>query len=334
MIAELVRGLSTAIPDTEWRAIGTDIQGVVRDVDGWFSVRLHAFPFAEIFVQTRKLDGFELALSYKDRARTGEHPFERMFDVRTNDDVLAAHWLDDEARTTLAASRYPYHVSDFAAALTEAKIANMVVYRTWKYELAGDRIVATKGTAETEPARIARAVTTACALAGRSQRWATPYRELARAIGASARGEVELGLTSQPVISAERHGLDVELRLVREVAGTERLRTVIGTRRVGVAGGAWSYVNDDLPRRSRPPLPGKRRDRDDIGGSGGNPRNAIEEPARKLFELARPDAAVVDTGRVELWFDGAPTERTRIDAAIELCARWAVDVPANSGPYR
>lgn len=103
-----------------------------------------------------------------------------------------------------------------------------------------------------------------------------------------------LEIGGAPIIVAERHAMELEVALVRD----RRLHTVVRTRRVG-----------SEPTR-------------------------VDEFAKKLLDVARPDDTRIDADRVELWFDGAMTTRERIDAALEMCARWAVDTPVASGPYR
>ena len=56
--------------------------------------------------------------------------------------------------------------------------------------------------------------------------------------------------------------------------------------------------------------------------------------ARKLVAATQPAAVVIDADSVDVWFEGALDEYARIDTAIALAARLAVDAIAPQGPYR
>jgi hypothetical protein len=56
--------------------------------------------------------------------------------------------------------------------------------------------------------------------------------------------------------------------------------------------------------------------------------------AKNLVAAARPGLVIVDANEVSVWFDGALADAARLDAAMELVARWAVDGVVAGGPYR
>jgi hypothetical protein len=210
--------------------------------------------------------------------------------------------------------------------------------RTWTYELANDEIVVTKGTVEADPKRIATAMATGCALAGRSARWAREYAELARQLGGRARSEVELG--GQPAITASRSAIDVSLSLLRRLPGESRgrLRTLVTAKRVGHHDErTFSLVDETAVRTMVPPLP--KGDRRDVELASYRLRSsedefALDELAKKLVVAARPSVVVADLDSIDIWYDGAPMEHARLDAAFALAAHLAVGNAAAQGPYR
>ena len=309
------------------------VHAIVRSGESWFAVRGRTAPFAELFVIARPLDGFEATIRWGDRIRDpelGDPEFDAAFGLTTNDVPLMRALFDDVMRRAMFDSIYEFR--------EDVELVPVARRRTWTYELRNDEIAATKGSFEHDPRRFATAIHTACAIAARAQRWAAEYAAIARTIDAIAAPEVQLG--GEPVLTATRRAVELDVRLLRRAAASDegRLRTVIGARRINLGGDTLSLVHRDLPRAARPELPGGKAARCDLEGyalrrSAGSDRT-IDAPTRKLLGLARPGALVVGLERIELWFDGAMMDRERLDTGLELVGRWAVDGIEPSGPYR
>lgn len=317
------------------RTEGGTVRAIVQHGDAWLSTRVRTDPVAEVFVTTRALDGFELAIRWGDRWRdpdVGDVTFDRAFALETNDEPLMRAWLDETSRAALLASAYAYESNDLSLSTMQA----MAATRTWTYELANDELVVTKGAAETDAGRFAVAVRTACAIAARSQRWASAYADIARQIGGTAAGEVNIG--GEPVLGATRSAIDVTMRLVRRAPGTsDRLRTIVSATRIGE--GRLALWNDDLPRSARPALPDGERFALELGdyklrASDARAANKLDDATKKLVVAARPAVVCIDADSVDVWFDGALSEVAQIDTAIALAAHLAVDAIAPQGPYR
>ena len=60
----------------------------------------------------------------------------------------------------------------------------------------------------------------------------------------------------------------------------------------------------------------------------------LDELAKKLMLAARPSVVAADVDSIDVWFDGAPMEPERIDAALALAAHLALGSTAQHGPYR
>ncbi|MBA3500611.1 MAG: hypothetical protein H0T65_09575, partial [Deltaproteobacteria bacterium] len=213
------------------RVEGDTVRALVQHGDAWLSTRVRTSPVAEVFVMTRALDGFELSVRWGDRWRdpdVGDRVFDSTFAVTTNDEAMMRAWLDETSRAALLASKYAYVSDD----LSLATMQGIPTTRTWTYELANDELVVTKGGPESDADRFLVAVTTACAIAARSQRWAASYADTARKIGGSAASEVVIG--GDPVMTVTRSAIDVTMRLVRrERTSADRLRTIVSAPRIG-----------------------------------------------------------------------------------------------------
>lgn len=317
------------------RVEGDTLRAIVRHGDAWLSSRVRTSPVAEVFVLTRALDGFELSVRWGDRwsdSDVGDQAFDRAFAVTTNDEAMMRAWLDETSRAALLASKYAYASGDPSLATTQGSPAT----RTWTYELANDELVVTKGGPESDVDRFLVAVTTACAIAARSQRWAASYADIARKIGGSAASEVVIG--GDPVISATRSAIDVTMRLVRrERTSAERLRTIISAPRIGE--GRLALWNDGLPKPARPAMPDGTRFPLDLGAyqlraSDARAAGRLDDSTKKLVLAARPAIVRVDATSVDRWFDGALSDLLQIDTAVALAAHLAVDAIASHGPYR
>jgi hypothetical protein len=307
----------------------------------YFTTRIRVDPVAEVFIATRPLDGFELALRWNGGTSSSE--FHHAFAMTTNDDEMSRLWLDDHGRRALLDSATTSTIDEVSfgqagLAFGDPFFADTTsVRRTWTYEIANDELVVTKGGTEFDPNRIAIAVRTGCALAGRSQRWARQYADLAVRLGVTARTDLEIG--GKPIITAVRQGLDVGLHLIRRVADekTGRLRTLISARRVSQDERTLSIVDEHAVRAAVPPVPkGGRRDFELEGYRlrTSDAATKLDELAKKLVAAARPIAVVADLDSIDVWFDGAPLEHERLDPAFALAAHLAIGSAAQSGPYR
>ena len=355
-LGSMIAALAERLPDARLHRDDEAIRAVVRAGDAWFSARMRIQPFAEVFVQTRKLDGFELEVRWGDRLAdpdVGDAKFDALFGLSTNDEALLRAWLDAPSRQALIDSAYRYHENLYGSELRlaleleptarayDAAFRDPNATRTWTYRLRDDELVATKGTHELDANRLAAVVATASTLAARSQRWATEYAALARELDATAHAEVELG--GAPILTARRGAVDIEATLLRRAGPRDRgrLRTRIAARRLGAGGigEACSLVSGALAKAARPPLPRGARHACPLAGyelraTSREAAARLDPPASALVELAAPGAVIAAAERVEVWFDGALSDRVRFDAAIELAARWAVDAGLASGPYR
>lgn len=311
------------------------VHAVVRSGDGFFAIRLRGTPVAELFVQLRPLDGFELAIRTGSALRSlalGDTVFDQLFAVTTNDDALARAFVDEPARAALLASRYRYRTFDADGA--SEHFAN----RAWTYEIADDVLVATKGTEEHDPEAAGVAVRTACTLAARAQRWAAePWAQLAREVAATARRELALGA---PILTTTRHAVDATVTLARRRIGDhDRLHTTVAAERIG-GGDTLSLVDGAVANGFRPHVPtGKKVHVEGVSqyiarASTAEIQARLDEPAKRLLLAARPRAIVVGETAIEAVLDGACEDRVRLDAALELVTRWAVDRGLESGPYR
>jgi hypothetical protein len=305
---------------------------------GYFNARLRNDPVAELFVTPRALDGFELTLR-GERMRP-DATFETALTVQTNDHELARMWLDQVAREQILDSAYEYHLGEsYIEGLgAEPPRPGVPFRRIWTYELANEEMVATKGNVETQLDRLALALETAAVIVARTRRWAAEYAAIGHRIGASSHAEVEVG--GAPVLTSNRAAVEVSLQLLRRLPGerTGRLRTLIAAKRVGHHDDrTYSLVDRSARSTMVPPLP--EGDKRDFGLDGYRARAStdaldLDELAKKQLLAARPSVVAADLDSIDIWFDGAPMELERIDAAFALAAHLALGSTAQHGPYR
>lgn len=314
---------------------GTWLHALIQTDGGFFPARVRNDPVAELFVTTRPLDAFELTLR-GERIRA-DATFDTALTVSSNDFELARLWLDPIARTAVLDSAYEYTTLELLEGLTDEVRAPPTARRIWSYELGNDELIAAKGNVETQPERLAIALETACIIAARPRRWAAEYSPIAQRIGAKTAAEVELG--GAPVMTSNRAAVEVSLQLVRRLPGerTGRLRTLITSKRVGHHDErTFSLVNRSARSTMVPPLPdGSRRD---FGIEDYRFRTSgeieLDELANKQLLAARPSVVAADLDSIDIWFDGAPMEPERLDAAFALAAHLAIGTAAHHGPYR
>ena len=293
-----------------------DADGLVVEIGG-LTARVRSGPAARVEVGL-PCDGFELDVRWTDRGSGTRRPasFDDSFLVETNDIALAAAWLDHDARSALLASRY---VSE--APPQDRVTATMVRDGAWHHFIRADTIGAERVDPELSPERIADVLAASLLLARRPARWARGWARLARELGGEAASHVEIG--GRPIVRVRRHGVDVEIRLLRRLAAIERgrLRTVVTAHRIGSTGETLTLIADHLPRDAWPPRTPEA------------PSSLhIDARATELLDRARPSSTIVRAHDVEITFDGAVADRERLGAAIELAATWAN--PAGELPYR
>ncbi|MGE5181329.1 MAG: hypothetical protein ACM31C_04680, partial [Acidobacteriota bacterium] len=178
------------------------------ELDG-LSARVQMEPSARVEVAL-PCDGFELDVRWTDRGVGPRRPssFDDSFLVETNDIALAAAWLDHDARAALLASRY---VSE--APPQDRATATLVRDGAWHHFIRDGSIGAERADAEPSADRIADVLSASLLLARRPLRWARGWARLARELGGEAASHVEIG--GRPIVRARRHGVDVEVRLLR-----------------------------------------------------------------------------------------------------------------------
>ena len=342
----LLGELSEHLPGMRLRVEGTAIRGLVQQDDAFFAARIRTEPVAELFLATRPTDGFELRIAWGKRIETiatGDRDFDKQFTVDTNDVTLARTWLDAAARAALIASTYGFTTEDLSTSDLMGIDPSSPHYeplpvqrRTWTYDLSQDELAVIKGSIEHQAERFATAITTAAIVAARSRRWAAGYAKLAPKLDAHASTELELGGT--PILSATRHAVDVTVQLLRKVGKHERLRTKISAARIGIAGDSMVLTEHELTKAVCPPLPRVTKRASELAGyrlaSSTRDVSRLDAIAKNLVLTARPGAVVMSAHDVVAWFDGALEDVARLDAAIELVARWAVDGVVAGGPYR
>jgi len=343
-VSELATVLATVF-GSQVRSDGAWLHTLVRSDDGDFPVRVRTAPVAELFVTTRPLDGFELVLR-GERMRS-DATFDTALTVSTNDHELARLWLDATARTALIDSAYedtPFEhgimeTIGLGLGLGDGAVRPFVpARRIWSYELGNDELVASKGAGETQPDRIATALSTAVTIVSRCRRWATEYGAIARRIGGEAATEIELG--GPPVITSKRSAAEVTLQLLRRLPGdrTGRLRTLITARRAGHHDDrTFSLVARSAVHAMVPPIPtGDRRDiaLDDYRMRASTDTAELDELTKTQVAVARPSVVIADHDSIDIWFDGAPIEADRLEAAFALAAQLAIGTTVQHGPYR
>ncbi len=336
-MTELATFLETFL-GTQVRNDGTWLHTLLSVDGGYFNARVRNDPVAELFVTPRSLDGFELTL--RGERMKPDASFDTALTMSTNDHELARLWLDPVARAQLLDSAYEYHVGEsYVEGLGIEPLRPGIPFRRiWTYELANDELIATKGNVETQLDRLALALETAAVIAARTRRWAAEYAVIAQRLGATCQAEVELG--GAPVMRSNRAAIEVTLQLLRRLPGerTGRLRTLITAKRVGHHDErTYSLVDRSARSTMVPPLP--EGDRRDFGLDAYRARASTEaldldELAKKQVLAARPSVVAADLDSIDVWFDGAPMEPERIDAAFALAAHLALGSAAPHGPYR
>jgi hypothetical protein len=180
---------------------------LVFEVDGcWLDARAREAPMIEVFIRTLDIRGFELEVEpggggirvdvkrhwgsdafgnqnlvfdedEVSRAVAAAAPalsFERNFEVESNDDELAALWLDAPARSALVDALWL--IPDVGLISVDA------VPRGYQYVVARGEVLVKRGS-ELDPARLARAVRAGGMLAARPHRIARAWLEVARGLG-------------------------------------------------------------------------------------------------------------------------------------------------------
>lgn len=284
-----------------------------------YRARAQMGPHGRVAVQLPSTDGFELALSWTDRAELiARAPrFDDSCLVETNDVSLASVWLDQEAQAALLASRYvsgtPENMRSTVPMLRDG---------AWQHEVRSDEVSAFRSGAETNPDRVTDMLAASFSLARRPVRWAKWFAPLAKMLGGDAAPRVELG--GKPVLRIRRGAVDVHVRLLRRLGPGDagRLRTVISAHRAASGGEILTLISDALPRAAWPPP-----------NEGGDSTLRIDDRARGLLDAARPATTIVRRHDVEITFDGPFSDAHRLGAAVELAAYWASD-GGRTGPYR
>jgi hypothetical protein len=186
---------------------GDKASRLVFEVDGcWLDARCREDPKVEIFVRTLDLPGFELEIEARDgggirvevkrhwgtdgfgnqalvfddnevaaavAAATPALSFEQHYAVDSNDDHLAALWLDAPARAALVGALW---------LLPDVGMINVdAVPASYQFLLERGEILV-KRSDESDPARLARAVQAGGMLAARPHRIAREWLEIARTL--------------------------------------------------------------------------------------------------------------------------------------------------------
>lgn len=300
--------------------VGQAVHAEVPIEGVWYRARLEMEPTASVAVALPSTDGFELTLRWNDRLMNDDGAprapsFDDSFLVETNDFALAGAWLDHEVRSGLLASRY---VSSFFAGRQTALLLRDA---RWTHQVSNDEVTARRLDAETSQDRMADMLMASLLLASRPVRWARAFSQVAGSLGGRSTPRIEVG--GKPVMRLRRHGLDVNVRLVRRLGPGDpgRLRTVVSAHRIGSVGQTLSLIADGLPRAAWPPAV---LDRATL---------PIDARAAALLDVALPSSSMVRPHDVEIAFDGALIDHERLGAAVELAAWWARDARV-SGPYR
>jgi hypothetical protein len=317
--AELASTIERRFGNARCSIAGASVNVEIAADLGAIRARAAMEPIGRVAVQLASTDGFELALRWTDRTEPGARAptFDDSFLVETNDVALAGAWLDRETRDALLGSRY------IAGAPICERVTNQLLRDgTWEHDVRGDEVTARRSDAEPSANRVADMLAVTIVLANRPVRWARMFEPIARALGGEPAARSELG--GRPIVRIRRGAADVQVQLLRRLGPGDpgRLRTVIHAHRHGSSGETLSLIADDLPRSAWPPPT-----------AAGRGSLRIDPTARALLDAARPSSTIVRPHDVEITFDGAFADVTRLGPAIALAARWAVDAP-DSGPYR
>ena len=315
---------------------------------GWYSARVRSAPLAEVYIGLPHLDGF--AMTIEDATSgwpwsRGDIAFDRRYRVTTNDPALAEAWLDDDATAAILGQRYEATtLPAWRGIALPALVRAPTLERGWRFELVGHELAVLKGAPEGDPARLCDAVDAGLTVAGRCYRLAAAWQTIAAALGGratAARWDAGVEFSVQ----CEREGTTVRIAHVRRRSGEppaeHRLRTAVVAPRVTPHDDAlvvWRRGALAQPQRSSRklaplPVPGlggfaaRASDRSLAGGR-------LDAAARALIADAAADAIELDAREVAVWFDGLVDDLPRLDAAIGLCARLAVDGSVAAAPYR
>jgi hypothetical protein len=331
-------------PDTRFIE-DTPVLRAVIAVDGhWHTIRVRTHPLAEIYVGLPALDGFDLVVADALSGwpwRKGDVPFDGRYRVTTNDPVLAALWLDPPSARAIAGLRFDdsqvWQQPPPAPAAPPAE-------RGWRFEVAGAELAVLKGGLEPDLERLHDALIAGATVAAAAHRCADAWRDLAMRVGGAATSD-RWDLGGDFAILCDRQGTAVRVDHLRvrpdEPPDEHRLRTRIRAARVTTRDDAlvaWrrgALGQPMRPARKLPPVAAEalgiyqaRATTSELG------RARLDAYTRGLLQLSGVDALELDAAEVVAWYDGACDDPARLDAAIELCARLAVDDAAHAGPYR
>jgi hypothetical protein len=262
--------------------------------------------------------------------------------VATNDPVVARLWLDDVSTRAIMATHYRRPPVRNASRLDPRW--SYAVDRTWNFELRGAELAVLKGTLEREDDRLIDALLAGADFAGAAHRLARAWSEVASTLGGTATAD-RWAIGGDFEVVCDRRGSAIHIDAVRTLRHEEesdhRLRTRVRAPRVTTDGDTlllWRRgVPGYPPTRVRRLEPLRIADLADLRASASAPERGVrrlDSPIRALIASSRFDALAMDAGEVSVWFEGLVMEPARLDAAVELCARLAIDRPSQSGPYR
>jgi hypothetical protein len=320
------------------------LRAVIAVAGHWHSVRVRTHPFAEIYLGLPALDGFDLVVADALSGwpwRKGDVPFDGRYRVTTNDAALAALWLDPPSARAIASLRF-----DDSQVWREPPPAPPPppTERGWRFEIAGAELAVLKGGLEADPERLYEALVAGATVASAVHRCGDAWRDLAVRVGGAATTE-RWDLGGDFAIQCDRRGTPIRIDHVRtrsdEPPDEHRLRTRVRAARITTRDDAlvaWrrgALGQPMRPARKLPPVAAEgmgvyqaRATSSELG------RARLDAHTRGLLQLSAVDALELDAAEVVAWYDGACDDPARLDAAIELCARLAVDDAAHAGPYR
>jgi hypothetical protein len=315
---------------------------------GWYSARVRSAPLAEVYIGLPPLDGF--AMTIEDATSgwpwtRGDIAFDRRYRVTTNDPALAAAWLDDAATAAVLSQRYEAStLPAWRGIALPALVRAPTIERGWRFELIGHELAVLKGAPESDPVRLCDAVDAGLAVAGSCYRLAAGWQGIAAALGGrctAARWDAGVDFAVQ----CDRDGAPVRIAHVRRRSGEppaeHRLRTAVVAPRVTPHDDAlvvWrrgALAQPQRPARKLAPLPLPGLDGFAARASDRSlATSRLDAAARALIHEAAAEAVELDAREVAVWFDGLVDDVPRLDAAVGLCARLAVDGSLAAAPYR
>ena len=246
-MAALLPGARISKAGNAWR--------LVFEVDGcWLDARCRDAPKIEVFVRTLDLPGFELDIEARAggaiRVEVSRHwgtdgfgnqalvfdeaevaarvaaaapalSFEQHFEVDSNDDALAALWLDEPARAALV---------DALWLLPDVGLISVdAVPASYQYLLERGEVLIKRGD-ESEPARLARAVHAGGMLAARPHRIARQWLDVARTLGGTTTTD-RWDLAKDFAVTVERSPVTVRIDNVGDPLRTRARATRLGADR-------------------------------------------------------------------------------------------------------